>query len=78
MVVLDVELQLEAGEVGLQQLLQAQVVEVVVGIVETEQREIVGRPEDARDRQAGRGGVTDGGRPTAAPEALHLLLPARV
>ncbi len=46
-IVVDVELQLEAREVGARQVLQAQVIEVVVGVPQAQHGEILGGLEDA-------------------------------
>jgi len=77
-VVLGVELEHEAREVGARQGLQAQVVEVVVGVAQAQHGEILGGLEDAGDRRAGLGGVGDGGRSGAAGEALDVHGPAGV
>ncbi len=53
-------------------------VKVVVGVVKAEGGEVLGRLEDAGDREAGLGGVMDRGRGGAAGEALHVHVPARV
>jgi hypothetical protein len=78
LLILNVELELQAGEIGLRQVLQPQVVEVIVGVVEAEDGEIFGGLADAGDRQAGFGRVMDGGRRGTAGETLHVHAPARV
>jgi hypothetical protein len=77
-IVLDVELELETGEVRARQGLQAQVVEVVVGVVQAEDSEVLGRLEDAGDGQASLGRVMDRGRGGAAKKALDVHVPARI
>jgi len=58
--------------------LQAQVVEVVVGVVEAQHGEIFGRLENAGDREAGLRGVVAGGRRRPAGEALDVHGPAGI
>lgn len=70
LVVLDVELQFQAGEIGPLQVLQPQVVEVVVGVPPAQDREIFGSLEDPRDGHTGVGGVVDRGGRGAPGEAL--------
>jgi len=77
-VVLDVELELEAGEVRPRQGLQAQVVEVVVGVEEAQDGEIFGRLEDPRDRDTRGGGVVKRCRRGLPGEALYVHVTARV
>ena len=77
-VVLDVEFEFQAGEVRSRQVLQAQVVEVVVGVVEAEDGEILGGLEDAGDGDTRGCGVVQRGRRGAAGEALDMHVPARV
>ncbi len=76
--VLDVEREAQAGGVRPRQVLHAQVVEVVVGIVEAEDREIFRRLEDAGEGQAALARIVHGGRRSAAGEALYVHVPAWV
>jgi hypothetical protein len=55
---------------------QAQVVEVVVGVVEAQDCRILGSLEDAGDGDARLSGVMDGGGGGATGEALDLHGPA--
>src|SRR5581483_1670328 len=77
-VLFEIEFELEAGAVGARQRLEAEVIEVVVGVVQAEDGEILGRLEDAGDGDAGLGGIVerDGGGP--AGEALDVHVPVRV
>ena len=58
--------------------LQAQVVEVVVGREELDVGEVLGRLENAGDREAGLRGVVEGGRGGPAGEALNVHGPAGI
>jgi hypothetical protein len=69
---LHVVLEGQPGEIRHRERLQAQVVEVVVGRKEFDVGEIFGRLEDARDLEAGLGGIVKRGRGRAAGEALEL------
>ncbi len=61
-----------AWKVCSRQVLEAQVVEAVVGVVEAEDGEVLGRLEDAGDLEAGLGGVVNRGGCGATGEALKL------
>lgn len=74
-VVLDIERQRQAGEVRPRQVLQAQVVEVIVGVVQAQDRGVFGGLENARDRHTGRGGVVERCSRGAPGEALQLEVP---
>ena len=76
-VVLDIERQRQAGEVRPRQVLQAQVVEVIVGVVEAQDREVFGGLKDAGDGHTRRGRIVDRGRRAAPGEALQLEVAAR-
>jgi hypothetical protein len=75
-VVLDVELQLQPGEAPPRQMLEARLVEEVVGAVEPQNRESLGRQEDPRDGDTRPGGVVDRGGGGAPGEALQLEVAA--
>jgi len=60
------------------QRFQSQVVEVVAGVVEAEDGEILGRLKDGGDRDAGLGGVMDWGPGSTPGEALDVEVSARV
>src|ERR1035437_8341517 len=78
LVVLDVELQFQAREIGLRQVLQPEVVEVVVSIPPPQYREVLRSLEDPRDGYTGLRGVVDRGGRSAPGEALQLEVPARI
>ena len=78
LVVLDVELQFQAGEIGLRQVLQPEVVEVVVSVPPAQHREVLCSLEDPRDGDTRLRGVVDRGGRGAPGEALQLEVPARV
>ncbi len=59
-------------------MLEAQVVEVVVGVVEAEDGEILSGLEDAGDGDTRGGSVVQRGCCGAAGEALDMHVPARV
>jgi hypothetical protein len=69
---LHVVLEGQPGEVRHRERLEAQVVEVVVGREEFDVGEVFGRLEDARDLEAGLGGIVERGGRRAAGEALEL------
>ena len=77
-VVIDIELQRQAGEVRPRQVLLAQVIEVVIGVVEAQDREVFGGLEDAGDGHTCRGRIVDRGRRAAPGEALQLEVAARI
>jgi hypothetical protein len=77
-VVFDIEFELQPREIGPRQVAATQVVEVVVSVPPAEHREVVGRLEDARDGDAGFGGVVHGGGRRAASEPLRLEVPAGI
>lgn len=70
--VLDIEHQPEAAEVGSQRALHPQVVEVIVRVVNPEQREILRDLKDAGDGYPGRRRIVECGRRAATNEALQL------
>ena len=78
LVVLDVEFQLQAGEIGLGEVLQPQVVEVVVGVPPAQNREVLSSLEDSGDRHTGLRGVVERGGRAAPSEALQLEVATRV
>jgi len=61
MVVLDVELQFRAGEIGLRQVLQPEVVEVVVSVPPAQNSEVLRSLDDPRNGQTGLRGIVDRG-----------------
>ena len=77
-VVLDIERQGEAGEIRARQVPQAQVVVVIVRVVQAEDREVFCRLEDAGDGHTCRGRIVERRRGGATGEALRLEVPARV
>jgi len=78
LVVLDVEFQLQAGEIGLRQVLQPDVVEVVVSAPPAQHGEVLCCLEDPRNGYAGLRGIVERGGRGAPGEALQLEVPARV
>jgi hypothetical protein len=78
LVVLHVELQLQAGEIGLRQVLQPEVVEVIVSVPPAQHREVLCRLEDPGDGHTRLRGVVDRGGRGAPGEALQLEVAARV
>lgn len=62
MVVINIELQRQAGEVRPRQVLLPEVVEVIVGVVKPEHREVFGGLEDAGDGHTCRGPIVERGR----------------
>ena len=77
-VVLDIELERQAGEVRPRQVLLAQVIEVVIGVIEAQDREVFGGLEDAGDGHTCRGRIVDRGRRAPPGEALQLKVTARI
>jgi hypothetical protein len=78
LVVFDVELQFQAGEIGLRQVLQAQMVVIVVSVPEAQHREVLRSLKDPGDRDPGLGGVVERSGSGAPCEALQLEVAARV
>lgn len=77
-VVLDIELQDQAGEIRPRQVLLAQVVEVIEGIVEPEHSEVFCGLEDTGDGHTSGGCIVKRGRRATPREALQLEVAARI
>ncbi len=77
-VVINIELQRQAGEVRTRQVLLAQVIEEVIGVVEAQDSEVFGGLEDAGDGHTCRGRVVDRGRRAPPGEALQLEVAAGI
>ncbi len=75
-VVLDIELQDQPGEIRPRQVPLAQVVEVIVRVVKAQDREVLCGLEDAGDGHTCRGRIVDRGGRGATSESLQLKVAA--